>query len=242
MGNPFDQSGQQPSQDDFQDKPAEEFLAEYVGEGKKYANAAELARAFAHGQHHIGTVESENATFRDQLTKAQTVDDIMNKMKEAAAPADGTNTGGDDNPGEPKPEVNIEETFKELLAKHTTEATAQSNKQSVLAKMQATYGSKAGEVWDKAAAENQGVDLEGLAQTSPAAFYKVVGIGAEQHDGKAPSSLNGDVVPPAKDQTQRPPEGSKRLVDFMKGKGEITRAEAYKMKLAFSADPAKYNS
>ena len=242
MPNPFDQNGVKPTEE-FQDKPAAEFLADLVGEGKKYANAEELARAFAHGQHHISTVESENAGYREKLTATTTVDDIMKQLKgsqEPPAPSD--NTGADDPSTPPTPEpVDIEATVKKLLEQQTQATTANSNKSEVLAKMQAQFGSKAGEIWDKAASELN-VDLEQLASTSPAAIYKLVGVDSEVQPQQQGVPLTGDVTPPQLDQTQRPPEGSKRLVKYLQDKGELTRSQAYQLKLAYSADPTKYNA
>lgn len=241
MPNPFDQSGsEQPQNLQFVDKAPEEFMSELVGEGKKYATPEEAVRALAHANHHISNLEGENANFRTQLDKASTVDDILGKLKQQSAES-GSDTGADDQSNQPPKadDVNVEELVKKLFQDQQSNATAQSNKKLVVDKMAMQFGGKAGQVWDQAE-KSLGVDLEQLCATSPAAALKLLGVSGEVQSGSTGDSFQSDVRPPAGET--RPPEGSKRLVDFMLEKGEISRTQAYNMKLKFSADPKQYNA
>ena len=59
----------------------EQALEELVGEGKKYASAAELAKAMLHAQQHIDKLQGENGEFRSKLERASTIDEILGKDK-----------------------------------------------------------------------------------------------------------------------------------------------------------------
>jgi hypothetical protein len=240
MPNPFDQSGsEQPQNNQFEDKTPEEFMSELVGEGKKYATPEEAVRALAHANHHISNLEGENANFRTKLDKASTVDDILGKLKQQGAES-GSDTGVDDQSNQPPKadDVNVEELVKKLFQDQQSNATAQSNKKLVVDKMAMQFGGKAGQVWD-GVEKNLGVDLEQLCATSPTAALKLLGVTGEAQQGDSGGSFQGKTPPPSE---ARPPEGSKRLVEHMLSKNEITRKQAYNMKLKFSADPEKYNA
>ena len=141
MGNPFDQSGSE-NQPQFEDKAPEEFLEELVGEGKKYATPAEAIRALAHANHHISKLEGENATFRTQLEKAATVDDILSKLKQQPESND-IDTGEDDTSKQtPSQDVDVDALVEQALQKHTQKQTASQNKQQVIDSLQATFGER----------------------------------------------------------------------------------------------------
>ena len=96
-----------------------------------------------------------------------------------------------------------------------------------------------GQVWDEAEG-NLGIDLEALASTSPAAALKLLGATGESQSGASGDSFASTKRPPAGEK--RAPEGSKRLVEQMLANNEITRQQAYQLKLKYSADPDKYNA
>jgi len=241
MPNPFDQGGsQQPQQ--FEDKTPEEFMAELVGEDKKYKTPEEAVRALAHANHHISTLEGETSTLREQVSQSKTIEDVMAQLASKQQPS-GDNTGGDDqSQQQPKQDdnVDVEATVKRLLEQQMSAQSANSNKQSVIDAMQKQFGTKAGEIWDKVEKE-LGVDLEAMASTTPTAALQLLGVTGKQAPSQSGASFNGDGQPP-RDSEQRPPEGSKRLVDYMLSRNEITRKEAYEMKLKFTADPEKYRA
>lgn len=240
MPNPFDQGGsQQPQQ--FEDKSGEEFLADFVGDDKKYKTVEEMARALAHANHHIGTLEGETSTLREQVSQSKTIDDVMARLAEAKNP-EGTDTGGDDPSQQPKQDgEDVEATVKRLLEQQMSTQSANSNKQSVIDAMTKQFGTKAGDIWDSVEKE-LGVDLEQMSASSPSAVLKLLGVTGEQAPSQSGSSFNGDAQKP-RDTEERPPEGSKRLVDYMLAKGEITREQAYKEKLRLvMEDPDKFKA
>ena len=240
MPNPFDQSGSnQPQTNQFEDKAPEQFLEELVGEGKKYATPAEAVRALAHADNHISKLEGENADFRTKLEKAATVDDILGKLKQQSTETVIDTGGVDQTQQAPKAEdVNVEELVKKLMSEQQSSQAAQANKQTVVDKMTAQFGSRAGEMWDQAE-KNLGVDVEQLCASSPAAALKLLGVSGDVQSGASGDSFQSATPQPS---GQRPPEGSERLVNFLLEKGEISRSDAYKMKLKFSTDPSKYKA
>lgn len=241
MPNPFDQGGsQQPQQ--FEDKTPEEFMAELVGEDKKYKTVEEAVRALAHANHHISTLEGETHTLREQVSQAKTIEDVMARLASNQNP-EGKDTGSDDqSQSQPKQDgEDVEATVKRLLEQQMSAQSANSNKQSVIDAMTKQFGTKAGEVWDSVEKE-LGVDLEQMSASSPTAVLKLLGVTGSQAPSQSGSSFNGDAQKP-RDTEQRPPEGSKRLVDYMLAKGEITREQAYKEKLRLvMEDPDKFKA
>lgn len=240
MPNPFDQGGSQQPQE-FEDKSGEEFLADFVGDDKKYKTVEEMARALAHANHHIGTLEGETSTLREQVSQSKTIDDVMARLAEAKNP-EGKDTGSDDQSQQPKQEgEDVEATVKRLLEQQMSTQSANSNKQSVIDAMTKQFGTKAGEVWDSVEKE-LGVDLEQMSASSPSAVLKLLGVTGSQAPSQSGSSFNGDAQKP-RDTEERPPEGSKRLVDYMLAKGEITREQAYNEKLRLvMEDPDKFKA
>ena len=62
-----------------------DYLDLLVGDGKKYTDAAGLAKAYAHIQDHTNTVQDENAKLRQELDAAKlsgkTVDDVLSAIQ-----------------------------------------------------------------------------------------------------------------------------------------------------------------
>ena len=57
-------------------------LAEFVGTGKKYASVAEVYKAFPHAQKHISTLEDENKQLKEELTRRQAAEDVLNALQQ----------------------------------------------------------------------------------------------------------------------------------------------------------------
>lgn len=241
MPNPFDQNeNAAPQSTNFQDKTPQEFMEELVGDGKKYATPEDAVRALAHASNHISTLEGENAGYKTKLEKASTVEDILSKMTQHKD-VTGTDTGAADQattaPSQEQP--NVEELVKQMMSQQQSEQAAAANRDKVVNALKSQFGGKAGEVWDAAEA-SLGVDLDSLCASSPQAALKLLGAAGEGQSVATSESLASGIRPPQGEP--RPPEGSKRSVDFMLSKGEISRQDAYKMKLALSADPVKFNA
>jgi len=159
-------------------------------------------------------------------------------MQETTTPP--SNTDEQDPAQESKGEtVDVEALVQQKLSEYTSNQTAQANKQVVVDAMKQQFGDKAVTVWDEVES-SLGVDLENLAKTTPQAALKLLGV-TKASGTQDMGSFSSSATPPKGDE-QRPPEGSKRLADHLLAKGEITRKQAYNMKLEFSSDPTKYNA
>ncbi|MFG1549478.1 hypothetical protein ABMA80_15780 [Halobacteriovorax sp. FRX-3] len=244
MPNPFDQNDEHDNNvNPYEGKDPKEIMEEFVGEGKKYKTVEDAVKALAFSQHHISTLESETAKLREAQTQAKTIDEVLATLQKKQQPSD--DNKGSDNPDpvsqKPTDDLDVEATVKRLLEQHTSTAQAEANHKQVVDAVQAKFGSKAFDVWDKAEKE-LGINLEQMAQTSPAATLKLLGISGESAPAQSAATFKGDAKPTPTDQGERPPEGSKRLVDYMLSKGEINRTQAYNLKLKYSADPEKYRA
>ena len=56
-------------------------LAELVGEGKKYATVEDLAKGNLNAQQHIGTLEHETASLREQSSSAKSIEDVLKAIQ-----------------------------------------------------------------------------------------------------------------------------------------------------------------
>ena len=147
-----------------------------VGEGKKYANAGELAKAMVHSQTHITKLEGEATTLREGAQKQTSIDEIL-----AAIKSDGNNQQqqSDDNQNLADQQSNdtnqapdIAQQIQTAMAERELKTTAQANVATVTASLGKALGDRANEVYT-AVGKSLGVDLDELAKTSPDAVIKL---------------------------------------------------------------------
>lgn len=241
MGNPFDQNDNHDEVvNPYEGKEAKEIMDELVGEGKKYASVEEAVKALAHSQHHITTLESETAKLREAQSQSKTIEDVMARLQEKQKPSDDDKGSDDKDPAAQKPTdgEDVEATVKRLLEQQMNAQSASQNKKQVIDAMTKQFGAKAGEVWDKVEKE-LGVDLDQMSASSPVATLKLLGVTGETTPSQTGASFNGDGKVPKDNGGERPPEGSERLVNYLLERGEITRRDAYHMKLKFVMEDAK---
>lgn len=78
-----DNSTNQQENQNIADQATEvDYLANLVGEGKKYKSAAELAKAYANADQFIETLKTEKQALEAKTAEAKTVDDIIAKLKQ----------------------------------------------------------------------------------------------------------------------------------------------------------------
>ncbi len=157
-----------------QELSSEASLALLVGEGKKYANAGELAKAMVHSQNHITTLETEATTFKEKELKQTSIDEILAAVKSNGneqTPGD-NQLNADQQKEDPKDTVTIAQQIKTALADNDLKNTAQSNVASVTDALTKSLGGRANEVYT-AVGKSLGVDLDKLAETSPDAVIRL---------------------------------------------------------------------
>lgn len=155
---------------------SEASLALLVGDGKKYANTGELAKAMVHSQNHITTLETEATTLREGQQRQAGVDEILAAIKSKGnneqQPADNLTPADQQVPDTGKP-LDITQQIKTALEQNDQLKSAQANVASVTASLQKALGDRANEVYTAVGNSMPGLDLDELAKTSPEAVIRL---------------------------------------------------------------------
>jgi hypothetical protein len=148
-----------------------DYLAELVGEDKKFKTPADLAKGKAHSDAHIASLERTLASLRDELKTRSTTDDLMTKIKELQ---NGNVTNPEPNHGsEGGAEKGLTmQDVERLLGERETARKQEANLTNAVAKLTELYGTDTPNQI-QAKARELGVDaqyLKNLAKTSPQIF------------------------------------------------------------------------
>lgn len=166
---PNDQGVKTPSpQPDLNEVFADKLSAITNEDGEqKYTDVMTALEALKHTQNHVKTLEQENASFKQEQVKAQTMEEVLQQLK---------TTKTDQNVQTSSPEVDVEtmrnvtfDTIRQYEQQKQETANQQSVEQSLIGKFGTSE--KAGEAFG-AKARDLGMDikvLENLAATSPKA-------------------------------------------------------------------------
>lgn len=189
--------------------PNHDYLSEYVGDGKKFASAAELARAKAESDAHIARIEAENKQYREKMMQSKSVEDLMDQINERLSTnrQDPPNHGGDNEPDKTGTSVSPEDLdamISEKLTQKQKEDQERTNTNWVMSQLQQTYGADYGKRVQAAAAElgMSKEDMTLLASQKPKAFMKLV------TDRQAPTNQRGFTPPDNRMNTQATPGNS----------------------------------
>ena len=177
---------------------------ELVGEGKKYQSPEDALKSVPHAQKHIETLESELASVREELTKRQTTQELIDELKSGVQTPAQTVQSGELN------QDNVMDLVNQTIATREANAKAESNAKSVAEKFTEQYGDKAEVTYNSIAKElNLSVkQLNELAATSPTVVLKAAGLSAV----KAPvASSSGDINTEALSQQAKPTELSAKV-------------------------------
>lgn len=139
---------------------------------QKYATVSDAINALPHAQTHIAKLELEATAMREQLAKAQSVEDVVNQLKQAQ-PTDNPPQGG-------LTEQSVAELVQLGLQQHEVQAVKNSNLLDVNNAMIEKFGDKAKDVMQSRSAElGMSVDmLRTLAEETPAAYKQLFGLGS----------------------------------------------------------------
>lgn len=187
----------------------------------KYTDVAQALDSIPHAQLHISTIETENATLKEQLNAATAAKDLLAKQAgEKPAPATG---------------LTSEQVA--AISRQTMEETAQANTEaanvaSVNAKFSELYGDKAIEQM-ATIAQQSGMSVQAvkqLAKSSPGAVLRLAGITSPISapvPPKTPGVGQGDnFTPPLKPEPPKSIMGgsnTKDLVANWRQAGEIAK-------------------
>lgn len=179
-------------------------LNDLVGEGKKYKDPDELARAYANIEAHTKTVERENAEIRARLDTLEANPNQRNeddKGREPAPPGDNPPAPPNQAPNASDKDVDFRSQIREEVKALNEADRTKNNVESAAQRMIEVYGdtAKANEAVQKRAQE-LGVSVEWLrdsAGRSPSAFFATMGIsqGASQSTPASRPGVHLDTGP-----------------------------------------------
>ena len=164
---------------------------ELVGEGKKYQSPEDALKSVPHAQKHIETLESELASVKEELTKRQTTQELIDELKSGSQSMENTSQGAEIN------QDNVMDLVNKTLSIRENKALADSNAKAVAAKFTAEYGDKAEATYNSIAKElNVTITkLNELASTSPTLVLKAAGLTATVPPvGNSSSDINTEAL------------------------------------------------
>lgn len=184
---PSDQGGE-PSAAPNSAEPNLQIGSEFIGEGKKYATVDDAINSIAPAQEHISNLEKEMGELREELTKRESAQEILNRI-------DASNSGKD-TPSAGLDKEAVAQLVNETVSQRDTQRVLDANKSEVNDKLTTIFKDKAGEVVSNKARE-LGVSVEYLqstAEQSPKAFYQIMGLTDKSYSKKQESiNLKSDV-------------------------------------------------
>jgi hypothetical protein len=164
---------------------------ELVGEGKKYQSPEDALKSVPHAQKHIETLESELAEVKEELTKRQTTQELIDELKSGSQPVENTTQSAEIN------QDSVMDLVNQTLTIREKKAQAESNAKSVAAKFTAQYGDKAESTYNSIAKElNVTVaQLNELASSAPSIVLKAAGLSAATAPvGNTTGSVNTEAL------------------------------------------------
>jgi len=170
-----------------------------VGDGKKYRDSDELAKAKFHADKAIADRERELSTLREELNKRLTAEQLLEQVRQQAQNP-GTHTPSPPITANEKetPPVNFEAEVRRIMEERETIGKVNANLEQVANRLVELYGSEdAASVIVNARARELGVSpqfLRSVAEQSPKAFFAQVGLTQDQSAPKAtPGVTKSDV-------------------------------------------------
>ena len=192
--NMFDEVTVQPTNE------VPEFLAEFVGDGKKYKTTEDALKSVPNAQAHIDKLEQELAELKTGTAQDELMNDIekrlMEKMQGTVTPDPVTPEVTTQQPADQAPVIKIDDVVnqvKSMLTQEQYEKQQISQQKSVVeAAINAWGGEAEKNLYGKAA--EVGMDaqsIDALAATNPQAALKILGINAKpQGSVSTQGSLN----------------------------------------------------
>lgn len=214
--------------------PNVDYLAELVGEDKKFKTPADLARAKAQSDAFIKNLERELAETRQKANEAITMKEFLTKLEASKVKGDqevnnqNTNTNQPTNDETTKTQALSEEDIVRVLESRDQLKTQTANFNEVKAALRSAWGENHVAVLQAKVAE-MGVSqefLDNLAKTQPKAFLKLMDIesaaSSRQEDRQTLAPRNASVNTQSKQE--KVSQGLKTHKDFAKLRDSDPRA------------------
>lgn len=170
--------------------PTRDWLGEYVGEGKKFKDAADLARGKAHSDVFIARLQKEMDGLRQELNTRLKLEEFMDRMnsknstvgnEQATQTAATASSDGTANTSALSPD-DIEKVVEQKLRAKEQELVTQQNLRMTKEKLQEAFGENyAAELESRVNALGLSKDLVNqLAKAEPKALFAMLGLTGQQ--------------------------------------------------------------
>lgn len=181
--------------------PAKDYTSELVGEGKKYATTADLARAAMHKDLFINKLEAETKELRDEVATRMKMEEFVDRMNSLETRAPVTNQEPDRSQSVTPPPVatvkpeEVDALLEAKLAERDKVNAQKRNMMEVVERLRERFGDGyAGVVEERANKLGLGKEfLNNLALTQPKAFYAVIGVDTPTRADNPASGLRSQV-------------------------------------------------
>lgn len=187
------------------------FLEELVGDDKKFKTVDELARGKYESDQFIERLKREQEELREELSKRSTIEEFMTKMNERKAntsnqaepPVDERKREEENSNSKSFTQEDLEALLENKLKERETQTKVEKNRKEVLDYMTSVWGSNAAVELNRKASElDMSVqELRAYAESSPKAFYRLVGI-----EGNTQSRSSNPSAPSSTVSTSRMPD------------------------------------
>ena len=173
----------------------EKYFEKLVGENAKYKTPEDLARAKLHSDKFIEQLKAENAEMRTELTTKERLQDVLDKLVQRPVEKQEDNLPPPVKAPDP---VNIEELIERKLAERSDSSTKELNRQRVARELEAAWGAD----WKKVLGSRQRElslskeQLQGIAETSPEGFLKIVNTTRPATGTNAPPQSSNNAFRP----------------------------------------------
>lgn len=130
-----------------QTDPSTSYLEQLVGEGKKYSNPEELAKAYFNADGFINHLKNETGSLREELDKRMTLEELLAvKQQEQQISTEPKAVGQPQETPviEPQPtekvDLDLGAEVRRILTEESVKKTADSNLETVMNSLMSTYG------------------------------------------------------------------------------------------------------
>jgi hypothetical protein len=162
--------------------PNKSYVAELVGEGKKFADVEALARGKIESDLFIGQLTAEAALLREEVQRRKSMEELMDNIKtlQSTPPASTTNNQNQNpaDPPNPNNPVDIHSEIETALEQREAISRAKTNLNYVSEVLERNYGPGFAKiVADKAKEMGVGLKfIDDLAKTTPKAVFAMLQI------------------------------------------------------------------
>jgi len=213
-----------------------EALANLVGEGKKYATVEDMAKGAVNAQHHIGTLEQETATLREQSGNNKGVEEVLAAIKGIQQPAAQLTEQQqvallDQQAQHQQPkELTVAEQVAAAFSARDTQVIADteaSNRATLIKQLGETYGVEASALYEQVG-NDLGINLDELAGKSPTAVMKLIADARPAPAANISQALPGGMNQP---QQQALQQGvlNRSAIKALHAAGKITLTQKHEM-------------